>query len=141
MRAALRCLRVHLYLWSLYVTALQKTFAFTIFLIYSGVAIVLVGFAFWWTYPQTDGYKAFGVLAGIALTADARPVRHSRLFSCLERPGTRRRGSRRTEREDSERFGGLGVLPTALGSGLAAESSVKGNEEGCLLDLHLPRRR
>jgi hypothetical protein len=31
----------------------------------------------------------------------------------------------------------LGVLPAALGSGLAAESSVKGNEEGCLLDLHI----
>ena len=53
-------------------TALQKTFAFTIFLIYTGVAIVFVGFTYWWMSPQTDDqYKNFGVFAGLILTADA----------------------------------------------------------------------
>lgn len=53
-------------------TALQKSFAVTIFLVYVGLAIVLVGFAYWWINPQTDEqYKTFGALAGLALTADA----------------------------------------------------------------------
>jgi hypothetical protein len=61
-----------LYLRSLPVTALQRTFAFTIFLIYVGVAIVFVAFAYWWMNPQTDDQtKAFGVVAGLILTADA----------------------------------------------------------------------
>jgi len=54
------------------VTALQRTFAFTIFLIYVGIAIVFVGFAYWWMNPQTDEQtKTFGNVAGLILTADA----------------------------------------------------------------------
>ncbi len=53
-------------------TALQKTFATFIFLTYIGLTVVLVGFAFLWVNPKTeDDYKTFGVLAGLALTADA----------------------------------------------------------------------
>jgi hypothetical protein len=69
---ALRWLRLYLYLGSLQVTALQRTFAFTIFLIYVGIAIVFVGFAYWWMNPQTDEQtKTFGNVAGLILTADA----------------------------------------------------------------------
>lgn len=53
-------------------TAFQKTFAFTIFLIYVGIAIVFVGFTYWWMSPQTDEQnKTFGMFAGMILTADA----------------------------------------------------------------------
>jgi hypothetical protein len=54
------------------VTALQKTFALTIFLIYLVLSVFLLGFAYWWISPQNDEqYKNFGVMAGIALTFDA----------------------------------------------------------------------
>jgi hypothetical protein len=54
------------------VTALQRTFAFTIFLIYVGVAVVFVGFTYWWMSPQTDEQnKTFGIFVGMILTADA----------------------------------------------------------------------
>jgi hypothetical protein len=67
-----RGLRLYLYLGGMQVTALQKTFALTIFLIYVGVAIVFVAFAYWWMNPQTDEQtKTFGVVAGLILTADA----------------------------------------------------------------------
>jgi hypothetical protein len=60
------------YFGSVPVTALQKTFALLILGIYVGVAIVFVGFAYWWMNPQTDEQsKTFGVYAGLILTADA----------------------------------------------------------------------
>jgi len=54
------------------VTPLQRTFALLILGIYVGVAVVFVGFSFFWINPQTDEqYKTFGVYAGLILTADA----------------------------------------------------------------------
>jgi hypothetical protein len=68
----MRPLRVHLYLWSLPVTAFQKLLAFIIAAIYVVAAVVLVGFAYWWFNPSTEEqYKNFGVFAGMILAADA----------------------------------------------------------------------
>jgi len=97
------------------VTALQKTFALLILGIYVGVAIVFVGFAYWWMNPQTDEQsKTFGVYAGLIgprPQIPGHPAAGRVKFSTSKRPATTRCWAMKEIR----------CIITALGTGIGKD--------------------